>query len=239
MSKLSDAIRRTLRAEAAPMGFGAARSAPKATMLVGLLQSGAAGAAGADLLLLDGRTSTPSAEEVEEAKEGNSGAVVGLLAGQVQRETLSELRSRGLDFVVFDAEKTPASALLEEDVGFVLALPDKAEDEFMRSLDSLQLDAVYIEDLPSPLTVASGLRLMRSRRPIIARVSSAAGNAELETLRASGVAVVLTEDSSAVEMLKQAVLALPPRRVRREERPTVAVPRTAVQQEQHEEEEDD
>ena len=35
MSKLADAIRRTQRVDAAPMGFGAARSSAPPTMLVG------------------------------------------------------------------------------------------------------------------------------------------------------------------------------------------------------------
>src|SRR5262245_41592354 len=56
MAKLADAIRRSQRIESAPMGFGAARVAPKATMLVGAIVSNAAGVAkareaGADLVV--------------------------------------------------------------------------------------------------------------------------------------------------------------------------------------------
>ncbi|HEY7269992.1 MAG TPA: hypothetical protein VH951_09210, partial [Dehalococcoidia bacterium] len=67
MSKLSDAIRRTLRSESTPMGFGAARPTPKATMLVGLIgrASDAANAAAADVVVIDGNA---SADDVSRAK---------------------------------------------------------------------------------------------------------------------------------------------------------------------------
>src|SRR5574339_665062 len=110
MSKLAEAIRRTLRSEAAPMGFGAARAAPKATMLVGAL---GAAAAGADIALLDGRARMPSASDLERAK-ADGAAVVGLRANDVDRESLAALRKAGLDFLVFEPDSTPAAALLDE-----------------------------------------------------------------------------------------------------------------------------
>jgi hypothetical protein len=238
MSKLADAIRRTYRAEAAPMGFGAARPAPRATMLVGFIgrASDAGNAAAADVVVISGNASP---EDIAKAKGANGSGVVGLAARDADRSTLASLRTSGLDFLIFDAESTPASALLEEEVGFVLALPSKPDDELFRSLDALQLDALYVEEVPAPLTVARGLQLMRGRRPIVARVKPGLAKDDLETLRAAGVAVLLLEDASAIEGLKQTVLSLPPRRVRRDDRPAVSVPRTAVVPEPHPEENDD
>jgi hypothetical protein len=237
MSKLSDAIRRTLRSESAPMGFGASRPAPKATVLVGFIgrAADAAAATGADVVVLDGAT----ADDLAKVKAGNGAAVVGLSAKNAGRAALAELRKAGLDFLIFDAETTPAAALLEDDLGFVLALPEKVEDDFFRSLEALQLDALYLQELPSPLTVARGLQLMRGRRPIIARVKPDADKTELETLRAAGVALLLLEDASGIAGLKETVLSLPPRRVRRDDRPGVAVPRTAVQPEHDDDDDDD
>ncbi|HEY7270799.1 MAG TPA: hypothetical protein VH951_13320, partial [Dehalococcoidia bacterium] len=230
--------RRTLRSESTPMGFGAARPAPKATMLVGLIgrASDAANAAAADVVVIDGNA---SADDVSRAKGANGATVVGLAAKDADRASLAKLREAGLDFLIFDPESTPASALLEDDLGFVLALPSKPEDDLFRSLDALQLDALYVEEVPSPLTVARGLQLMRGRRPILARVKASAPKDDLETLRAAGVAVLLVEDAGAIAALKETVLALPPRRVRRDDRPGISVPRTAVQPEQHPEEDDD
>lgn len=245
MSKLADAIRRTMRAEAAPMGFGAARTSPKATMLVGVLanSNSLAKAQGADLVIIDRRGGRVSASDISKAGEATQ-AIVGLRARDADRASLAEMRKAGLDFLIFDADSTPASALLEEDLGYVLALPDKPEESLLRSLEPLSLDAFYVDDLPSPLTVGRELELMRvgvfGRRPVMGRVKPDVDKGELECLRAAGVAVLLLEDPAAVEALKETVLSLPPRRPRREERPAVAIPRAAVQLEpEHEHEDDD
>jgi hypothetical protein len=151
MSKLSDAIRRTMRSEAAPMGFGAARAAPKATMLVGAFGSAATGA---DVVVLDGRNGGVSPAAIEKARAGDNGIVVGLRAASIDREQIAELRKAGLGFLLFEPETTPAAALLEEELGYVMALPPQPDTDFLRTLGPLNLDAFYLEDVPSPLTVA-------------------------------------------------------------------------------------
>jgi hypothetical protein len=240
MSKLAEAIRRTLRSEAAPMGFGAARAAPKATMLVGVI-GGAAG--DADVVVLEARGKVPSPSDVERAR-GEGVAVVGLRANDVERSALEELRKGGLDFLLFDPDSTPAAALLDDQLGYVMAVSGEADEGYLRSLSPLNLDAFYLEDLPSPLTVARQLELTRigvfGGRPIVARVKADADKTELECLRAAGVVVLLLEDASGVARLKETVMSLPPRRVRKDERPSIAValPRTQPEHD-HEEEEDD
>jgi hypothetical protein len=242
MSKLAEAIRRTMRAESAPMGFGAARPAPKATMLVGVIGKAAA-SPDADVIVIDSGDRLPAGSEVARLREANPGAAVGVKARNADRAALAELAKQGLDFLVFDAESTPASALLEDSLGFVLALPDRVDGEYMRSLEALSLDAFYLADLPSPLTVQRQLDLMRiavvGRRPVMARVPGDGDVAELEALRAAGVAVLLLEDASGVKKLKEAVLALPPRRARREERPAISIPRAAVRPEHDQDDDDD
>jgi len=242
MSKLAEAIRRTMRAESAPMGFGAARPAPKPTMLVGVIGP-AATAPDADVIVVDSGDRLPAPPDIARLREANAAAAIGVKARNADRATLAELAKQGLDFFLFDPESTPASALLEDSLGFVLALPGSIDAEYLRSLEALSLDAFYLENLPSPLTVQRQLELMRiaviGRRPVMARVPGDGDATELETLRAAGVAVLLLEDPSGVKKLKEAVLALPPRRARREERPVVSVPRTALQPEHDHDDDDD
>jgi hypothetical protein len=241
MSKLGDAIRRTMRAEAAPMGFGAARPQPKATMLVGVLARAGTRVEGADVIVIDAPGGLPSAADVKAASEANNGAVIGVRTNKAEREALAELGKSGLGFLLFDPDSTPAAALLEDEVGFVPALPADPEESYLRSLAPLSLDAFYLDTLPSPLTVARQLELTRigvlGQHPVIAKVPADAGKSDLECLRAAGVAVLLVEDVSKVGQLKETVLSLPPRRARKDERPSmVALPRT---QPPHEHEEDD
>ncbi len=240
MSKLSDAIRRTLRSESTPMGFGAARAQPKASMLVAVLAGAGQEAAGADLVVLDGRGGAPSAADVQKAADG---AVAGAWARGIDRGALAELHKGGLDFLIFEPESTPAAALLEDDVGYVMALPPSPEESFLRSLGPLNLDAFYLEEVPSPLTVAGQLELTRigvfGGRPVIARVRPDADKSDLECLRAAGVAVLLLDGPSGVERLKATVMSLPPRRVRKDERPSVAVSLPRAQAHDHDDDDDD
>ena len=241
MSKLADAIRRTMRPEATPMGFGAARAIPKPTMLVGAF---GAGGSEADIVVVDGRAGAPSAKEIERAK-GEFATAVGLRANQVDRSLLGELRRSGLDFLIFEPEATPAAALLDDEIGYVMALQGQPDEAFLRSLGPLNLDAFYLEDIPSPLTVARQLELTRigvfGGRPVITRVKADADKTELECLRAAGVVGLLVEDARGVAKLKETVMALPPRRLRKEERPSVAVslPRAQPQHDHDDDDDDD
>ena len=125
---------------------------------------------------------------------------------------------------MIDAETTPASALLDDDLGYVLALPESPEELFLRSLDALSLEALYLAAVPSPLTVAGQIELGRvaglGRKPLISKTVSSASKDDLQCLRAAGVAVVMT-DAAGVGALKETVASLPPRRGKREESRTV------------------
>src|SRR5688572_10009128 len=156
MSKLADAIKRNQRTESTPMGFGAARPATKPSMLVGFL--GAAGDvvkardAGADLLIVDARPSGGLSKLLGASNELPADAFK-VDTTQVQSPAgafadpdaggAKALKDKGFDFIVFEPENTPAGALLDEDMGYVLALPASAEDPALRAFASLQLDAVF------------------------------------------------------------------------------------------------
>jgi len=247
MSKLADAIRRSQRVEAAPMGFGAARPTQKATMLIGYLSNGSTNVdkaceAGADFVLAKSTAKEVTAAEAEALSAGATGAPAGIW-GSVGAAT-ADLQKSGLDFLVIDPEKTPAAALLNEELGYVLVLPDEPGELFLRSLEPLSLDAVYLNTIPSPFTVAKQIDLTRiaslARKPIVCSVKADIGKDDLQCLRAAGVALLLVEgDPLGVKRLKETVLSLPARRQRRDERPVVSLPRGQVPTENDDDDGDD
>lgn len=247
MTKLADAIRRSQRIESAPMGFGAARPATRPTIVVGAL----AGAseplqtykdAGADVVVIDARTAPLSEAAAKKLAADNQGLILGVIGAAADAAQATALREAGFDFVVFDPESTPAAVLLDDDLGYVLSLPDQADELFLRSLEPLSLDAVYLESIPSPLTVARQIELNRlgllGRKPLMALVPSGISADELRCLRAAGAGVVLASGADAVKALKEAVAALPPRKSRKEESRTVSLPRGAVPTDEDDEDDD-
>ncbi len=249
MTKLADAIRRSQRIEAAPMGFGAARSAPKDTMVVAALAEASADLsalkdAGADVVLIDARGHALTDADASKLGATANGLALGLLATGVDAARAQSLHGAGFDFLAFDADTTPAAALLDEDLGYVMALPEEPEEMFLRSLESLSLDGLFLERLPAPLTVARQLDLNRisllARKPLICQTNADVGADELRCLRGAGAAVVATTGgAAAVKQLKETVGSLPPRRTRREERAVVSLPRGAAPVEEDDDEDDE
>lgn len=228
------------------MGFGAAKATPKATMLVGLLTNDAKAAStakekGVDVVVLDGRKGALGADA---ARNLNGELAAGGWIKEVTASVVEELAKAGLDFILFDAETTPANALLKDEVGFVLVLPGSADEQFLRSLEGLNLDAIFLPSLPSPLTVMRHLELIRTamlaRKPLSCQVPADAAKEELEGLRAAGVALLLVEGSADdAARLKETVMSLPPRRRSRDERPAVALPRSQSANSDHDHDDDD
>lgn len=245
MTKLADAIRRSQRIEAAPMGFGAARPAARPTMVVGAVAKPGEALqayrdAGVDLVLIDARPGRLADADATRLAAEAGNLILGV-TGSIDAAGTAALKDAGVDFVIFDAASTPASALLDEDLGFVLDLPEQPDELFLRSLESLSLDAVYLESLPLPLTVARQLELNRlglfGRKPLICLVQAGVSGEDLRCLRAAGASVVLAAGADAAKSLKEAVAALPPRKTRREERRLVSLPVGSAAG--HEDEDDD
>jgi hypothetical protein len=244
MSKLADAIRRSQRVEAAPMGFGAARTAPRPLLLVGtnvaMATVGEAKTAGADVILVEANSLTP--DDVKKAREAAGDAVLGAKTAVSTSEEAKALREAGLDFLLVEAETTAAAALLDDDLGYALALPEQPEELFLRSLDSLNLEALYLASTPSPLTVAGQIELGRvaglGRKPLLSRVAAGASKDDLQCLRAAGVVAVIT-DVAGLGQLKETVASLPPRRNKREDRAVVSLPRGNVTPEADYDDDDD
>jgi hypothetical protein len=242
MSKLADAIRRSQRIESAPMGFGAARAEPRPSMLVGYF--GAEGDApkardaGADFLLIDARNGS-----VDPAKLRDAAGELPLGAWTTAQDSAAAkaLREGGIDFLVV-AEDSPAASLLDDDLGYVLALPSQPEEAFLRSLEPLSLEALLLHNIPSPLTVAGELELGRTgalaRRSMLCETAASASADDLQCLRAAGVAGVMT-DAGGIAQLKETVKSLPQRKARGENRAVVSLPRGQAAAAEGEDDDDD
>jgi hypothetical protein len=256
MSKLGDKIRKARRVELGAIGFGAmaARSiAPSMLLIVhgpasGMRPPDDLAGQGVDAILLS--LSNPQADVsrlarwAKEAGDVPCGAQVMAASGK----TVAALKEAGADFLVFDAESTSAEALLETEMGYVLALAGEPTDSFLRTLDTFPLDGLWIHDWRGPLTVHRQLELRRlhllSRTPLFVPTSPDIGPAELESLRGAGVVAVAVNGAEAgtwqqLGDLRQAIDGLPAKPRRREERPEVVLPIGRELAPQVEEEEED
>ena len=245
MSKLADAIRRSQRIDSAPMGFGAVRPEAKPTMLVGaLVAAGAVSSVGdgADFIVIDARGAALSEGDAGSARSSAANLPLGAWAKIDDAAAAVALRSAGIDFLIVDADQTPASALLDEELGYVLVLPQQPEEIFLRSLEPLSFEGLLLNEIPSPLTIGGQIQLSRvaalGRKPLLVQAPSSASSEDLQCLRAVGVVAVLTAGEGAAS-LKQTVKELPARRSRREERAVVSLPRGNVSQAEHDDDDDD
>jgi hypothetical protein len=227
------------------MGFGAARPAAKVTMLVGSIgpagDVSSARDAGAGFIVIDARGGSFDADAARSAREQAGDVPLGAWTSVADSAAAAALREAGLDFLIVDGD-APASGLLNEELGYVLALPVQPDETYLRSLDPLELEALLLPAVPSPLTVGGQIELSRAgaitRRPLLCDAVPSASQDDLMCLRAAGVVAVLTS-TSGVSALKESVAALPPRKARREERAVVSLPRGQAASNDHDDDDDD
>lgn len=221
MSKLRDRIRDTATPRREPIGF--TRTAPAAGsshVLVIAEVTDAAGArtaveAGADALLHTGDTdalaavvqaagTTPAGCRLEDASPDSAAAAV----------------EAGADFFLFDAARSDARSLLQRDVGHVLLLDGSPDEDGLRALSPLDLDAILVPPPPAAMTVRDQLSLRRVadlvRAPLIVPLSAAVGASALEVWRDSGAPAVLLASAAAEALpaILEAARAVPPPRER-------------------------
>lgn len=242
MSKLADKIRKASRLEQTAIGFGTSRATREATMvLVGAAQDAAAAgplrASGADAVII-GATDAPAPATAPSGADAVTGGWIGA-SGDA-----ATLKAAGYDFVIFDPDRTPSTAVLEENVGYVLALPADIGELELRTIESFQLDAIYAGSVDAALTVRRQIELRRifglTRKPLMASVPANIEVAQLQALRDTNVIAVLASSPEDVAKLRATIDALPPRARRKDdERPTPLVPRAASGDEEHDHDHDD
>lgn len=251
MSKLADRIRKTMRTEPAPIGFRAVRPAKTPQMLVAVLLDRADDAGimravenGAGVVVVKGVKPQDAAAAVKAAGE----AACGIWPNDISPDSGTVLKEASADFLVFDAEATPAAALLEDKLGYVLTLNDAADDTYLRVLESVALDAVLLADWKGPLTLKAQVDLRRiaglARKPLMLPVSMPIASADLECLRDAGVSVLLVDGSEkkaldGLPSLVKLIEDLPGPRRRREPSLEVLLPRAAEMAGEEEEEEEE
>ncbi|HXK32822.1 MAG TPA: hypothetical protein VNM91_02275 [Dehalococcoidia bacterium] len=244
MSKLADKIKKAMRVDSQPIGFGAAKSEQQPTMV--LVASARAAGDAADLLKRGADVVLVGAAGAPASVDGAKGAerVLGAWIGGTREDEAKAFREAGFDFVVFDPDSAAATALLDDQVGYVISVPGDLSDTEVRTLEGFNLDALYVGKIDGALTVRRQMELRRlfamTRKPLMAAVSGSIGAAELQALRDANVAVVVAESPGEVEALRRTVDALPPRARRRdgEDRPTPLVPRAAAADEHDHDDED-
>jgi hypothetical protein len=231
MSKLSEKIKKVTRLTSTPIGFGAAKTANEPTMVLAALVRDPKDAAematrGADVVVLSG-VKPDAARDIADAIAGAA------ITGKEDDEARS-FREGGFDFVVFDPNQASATALLDEEVGYVMTLPRDLDEADTRALEAFQLDAVDVGTIDGGLTVRRQIELRRmfahTRKPLWAKVRGEISGLELQALRDTNIVVVAAEKADDIERLRKAIDALPPRARRRdgEDRPTPLVPRTTA-----------
>jgi hypothetical protein len=244
MSKLADKIRKALRFDAAPIGFVAAKAAPEATMVLCGIAKDAKDAAdlakrGADVVIVGSNGKAARPENATDAGASIAGAWI---EGEADA---SQYKQAGFDFVAFDPDRTASTAVLEDGIGYVLALPHDAADNDLRALEGFQLDAIDIGKVEKTLTVRKQMDLRRisalTRKPLLAHVSGDISGPSLQALRDTNVMIVASEHGGDIEKLRKAIDALPPRTRRRDDgdRPSPLVPASAaVGGEEHDHDDD-
>ncbi|HLE02594.1 MAG TPA: hypothetical protein VI877_03790, partial [Dehalococcoidia bacterium] len=165
------------------------------------------------------------------------------LTATSDQEAADRFKKLGADFLVLGME-ADAAILLKEDLGFVLAIeeetpdgslqdPEGMPDTLLRTLEALPLDGLLLSLPSGPLTLRRQLELRRlgllSRQTILIAAAESPSSEDLQGLREAGImGIALLIDQAGKEkgldVLRQAVDSLPPRRPRREEKPTAILP---------------
>lgn len=234
MSKLADKIKKATRLQQTlSLGFGATRQSAESTMVLAAIARDARSAAelverGADVVIVD-LAAGPSAPVA-----ARDGAAYGArIAGAADNEAKA-CKDAGYDFVMFDPDTATATALLEENVGYVISAPADLTDAELRTLESFHLDAIDIGALDGALTVRRQIALRRvfslARKPLMATVNAAISVSELQALRDTNVVIAVADSADAVAQLRRTIDALPPRARRKdsEDRPVPLVPRSTA-----------
>jgi len=232
MSKLATLLRRAGRTEPAPMGFSLGGNRAKSpgmlvTVILDDLDQAAAAAAvkaGAETLLFDKADLDKDAEKIR-ALTASVDVPCGLRLTKPAAKAAAAARGLGLDYLRID-DDAPAALLLDEEEGFVFAVEEDASDTFLRTLDSMFVDALYVGEIEAPFTLRRQLELRRlsgfARKPLVVLAGNPLNSEDLECLRDAGVAAVMIAAGGGLDKqlasLRASIEAMRPRRRRRNDR---------------------
>lgn len=231
MSELLHRLERVNRGSTTAMGFGAAGRVEKVPgmALIGSLSAGkrfVQGAAtlskiGADGALITGSGPDGIPSSVAEALKG---VPWGVRVPELTGEHAAGYREKGCDFLAFEPQRTQVGALEDEDTAYVLCVPSGMDEQSLRAIEDLPVDAVLLtlESIQPPLTLehllAIGVVRGSFSKYLLLEAPASLSSGELEGLKEVGVdgLVVDATSLSAKEMegLRDRLLSLPQRQRR-------------------------
>lgn len=245
MSKFRQLIRETGKA---PAGFGfAQRSRAAKTRHILVLAEAAdaeaartAAEAGVDAVVFTGA----SADVRATASAAGKPTAVWLL--DADRASVQAAHEAGADFFVFDDGRAHASSMAIDEIGRVLVLGADHDEQRLRAIAGIDLDAVLVTGDPNALTVRDLLALRRvagyTGAPLLVASEQTPSAAALEGWRDAGAAAVLVRgDATVLRTVIEAAEAVPAPRKRRDEgvMPLIGLRTTSPVEHDHEHEDDD
>jgi len=214
MSKFVDKLQSLSKSSSTPIGFHPSVSELKSPAM--LLIAGLSGTkvneakivadvtADAGLILNE----SPSARIVKQMVEAVGDIPLGVFVKGMNEEKINEITSLGCDFVVFDI-KIPAAVLHKEEIGKSLMIEPSLDQGFVRAINSLEVDGVFINGRGGDAFVAVEHLLICQRfvelleKPVIMTLPSLVTKAELTSLWQAGVDGIVTPSTQSVEALTE------------------------------------
>jgi hypothetical protein len=212
MSKFVDKLESISKSSGAPIGFrpSASESKSSAMLLVFGLSGGQVKEArtatdiNADAcLVLD---QIPSGKVVRQMVEAAGDVPLGVFVDGASEEETNELASSGCDFLVLDI-KAAAAILHKEEVGKFLMVEPSLDHGFVRALNSLEIDGVFLSSKGGDSFVAVEQLLVSRRfvelleKPVIMTLPFHVTKAELTSLSQAGVEGVVAPATQSIEAL--------------------------------------
>jgi len=214
MSKFVDKLQSLSKSSTTPIGFHPSVSALKSPAM--LLIAGLSGTqvkeakivadvnADAGLILDEG----PSPRIVKQMVEAMGNIPLGVFVKGVSEEKINKLMSLGGDFMVFDI-KAAAAVLHKEEIGKFLMIEPSLDQGFVRAINSLEVDGVFINGRDGDPFVAVEHLLICQRfvelleKPVIMALPSLVTKAELTSLWQAGVDGIVAPPAQSVETLAE------------------------------------
>jgi hypothetical protein len=210
MSKFVDKLRSLSKSSITPIGFHPSVSELKkpAMLLIAELSGTKVNEAkivadvnaDAGLILSEG----PSARIVKQMVAAVGDIPLGVFVKGMSEEKINELVSLGCDFVVFDI-RISAAVLHKDKVGKFLMIDPSLDQGFVRAINSLEVDSVFISSRGEDSFVAVEHLLVCRRfvelleKPVIMALPSLVTKAELTSLWQAGVDGVVVPSTQSVE----------------------------------------
>ena len=214
MSKFVDKLQSLSKSSTTPIGFHPSVSelkGPKMLLIVELSGAQVKEAkmvadinVDAGLILSEGS----SAKVVKQMVEAAGDVPLGVFVKGTDEKEINELTGVGCDFLVFDI-RIPAAVLHKEGVGKLLMIEPSLDQGFVRAINNLEVDGVFISSRSGDSFVAVEHLLVYRRfvelleKPVMVVLPSLVTKSELASLWQAGVDGVVAPPTQSLETLTE------------------------------------